>query len=78
MSDGARIAIVVLCLGAVIFLLRVLVALVGEELIVRHTRSRRDIGSLKMPEQPRRERLVVIDAQTLQRRFGARAGSRRF
>jgi hypothetical protein len=77
LPDGARIAIVVLCLCAVSFLLRVLVAIAREMLILRKAEMHGELIVTKLAAQPRRERLVVIDEESLQRRFGTRTGSRR-
>lgn len=78
LPNDARIGIVVLCLCAVGFLLRVLAALVREAAIARRAAMHGEMITVKLPAQPRREKLIVIDAETLQRRLGAKAGSRRF
>lgn len=78
---GARVAIVLLCLCAVMFFLRVLAAVVREAWIVRRAGMREEATATRLPAlraHPRREKLVVIGAETLQRRFGARNATRRF
>jgi hypothetical protein len=69
--NGARAAIVLVCAGAIVFLLRVLFAFLEEE-----RRARRELRSevwqaarRNRRPQRRRETLIVVDAETLKRRF---------
>ena len=72
--ESTRIAIVLLCAGAVLFLLRVLHALVSEEWRLRDTRMHEErFKPAKFSPKRQRERLVVVDAETLTRRFGPKA-----
>lgn len=77
LPDGARIAIVVLCLCAVAFLLRVLAAIVREMLVVRQAEISGSLTITNLTARARRERLVVIDGKTLQKQFGLGVAARR-
>lgn len=75
LPDGARIAIVLLCAGAVLFLLRVLYALVQEGWRLRSARKmcRGQFKLGRVSPIRRRQQLIVVDTEKLRQRFGIRA-----
>jgi hypothetical protein len=71
--DAPQIVMVLVCAGALIFLLSMLYALVKEELKLRRTRRIEGLR-LKAHLRRRREKLIVNDVETLKRRLASRSG----
>jgi len=71
LPNGAGLAIVLVGTGAIVFLLRVLFAFLEEEREVRRelrTKPRQAVRSSPCMQR-RREKLIVVDAENLKRRF---------
>lgn len=75
LPSGVRIVIVALCACAVAFLLRVLLALLIEQQRRWHAKGVvRENCKIKARRLRPREKLTVVDVETLNRRFELRRG----
>lgn len=68
-----RVAIAVLCIGAVTFLLRVLVALAEEWMQSPRLRERLHLARLNSPQS--RGELIVMNPEVRERQFPSRAAN---